>query len=779
MTTSGRLLPVVRRRFAIILVLTLAVVASNVGSQLRTAIEPASLTGFGIDSKWFSVSNGEPEPSVGLRWFTRRQIMRLSEYFPHHRMLAASVADRIPVEVDGQSLNPNLQFIKPDNFALSGIRLLERAIARDDSSFCVPSARWVRRTGIRDGWMTLGTERVRLFGQVDASFAMFAGTSAVDIWCSWDLASGLLAGVTNAVAEDVPLYWLYVGADDDNAEAEWRSRSLSIELPRVMGRGSELHQLKTLPGMVNHPAIQAAALARIDRIASMAAVFLAFGICFTLFVAQQQLLKDHKQWAIRYVLGARPAALVKPTLAEIAVAFLVAMMLGTLAATAVVRLLWRDATLAEARFSGAIDGFVVGWPGIIIAAGLSLLAVVIECTSILRLANASRFDVNSKAALPGVRRLHLSTAILCGFSFIAAWGLVSQLPYVGPPEAADFGIGGQPTLFLPRFAPDFPVFERSVRADQLHQLTGLLSEAIGGAPVAVTETMPGSSGANFPGALNKSDGSECGISAEILRTNEAFPAVAGMRLVSGRFPKGADELALSARKARQCFGDTQRALSQQLIFGDRARSVVGVYDQFDWNLGSSASSEFMVPLSPAPLTYFFVARAGTDPDQIQRELTQRLRELQPRILSIDVQSLDDISAQLHRAEIIQARLLASASAALAFACLLAAGMVFAVTYSGLKSVLALHLALGATPIQLIRRQVASLLTSGASLILILAAMRWLAADRLSFVSAVFAKDASLILSGATISLAVMAAIAARTLVKLVRNPGLASELTGE
>ncbi len=159
-----------------------------ISALLREAIAPDVLAGVRADLHWMSVSNGEVDATVGLRYFSREQVEMLAHRFPGHALIAASVATRQEVQSGSDRLTASVQFVHPRAFELARVRL--EGATPGAGQWCVAAADWTRRHAQGARTLTLGGHDVALTGHADARLRMFAGFEPVDLWCTWDLVGG-------------------------------------------------------------------------------------------------------------------------------------------------------------------------------------------------------------------------------------------------------------------------------------------------------------------------------------------------------------------------------------------------------------------------------------------------------------------------------------------------------------------------------------------------------------------------------------------------------------
>lgn len=765
-------------RWMLFFVLVMALGLALAASSLTDAITPKSLRGYHNDRKWVSVSNGEPEASVGLRWFTRDQIDRLADLFPRLGLIAASVTSEYDVTADNAPQRANIQFVKPDVFSVAGVRISGRVITSAES-FCVPSERWLRRIGRDAAVLGIGGTKVRVFGSVEPDFLMFAGISAVDIWCSWDLAAGtLLPGVSDSASGGYPLYWLYVGATSENDLMEWRARSQKVDLPRVMGYGTAEHRLVSIQGLVNHPTIHEKALRRLAAIRWLANAFLTFGFLLTAFVAHQQIRVGRSQLAVRYALGAQAIQLIRPVLVAHAVTLALALPAGALLAHALVGLMWMDGDLAEARFSGGSVVHANVLPALELTAALALLSLLIESVFVLRLAKVSRFDVTAKAALMGEKGSRMATASLATFMFMSSWALMSQSISVRAPSGTEFGLQPAVHVITPIFNQGTEFSARAVKGVELEQIARAASAVLPSSRLFFIENYPGESGAMFPGALRAADGSDCGVAGEVLRGSSSMLHALGATVLAGSVPEDSNDIVLSRSRALRCFGSIERALGSQISFQGRRIAVSGVFEDFDWNLGSGLRSDFVMTMSELPLAYYGVAVGPNSPLNLKQIFLSQLKAVQAHIVDVLVDDMDAISASLHRQEVAQARALATLASLLAIGCIGAIAGLYTVTFGEMRGVLALRLALGASTGRLTAQVLMPVLAISAAVVALLVALRLLLGGKLEAVSSVIPMGTVPCITAILLTLTVTLGLAGWRLIRTLREPRLSQALYG-
>lgn len=745
--------------------------------QLREAIAPQQLAGFNSELKWLSVSNEAIDENVGLRPFTRKQVEALVQAFPQHALIAATMAAEFDVLVDRQPARPNIQFVRPEAFAIGGVHLLGTVLPAGES-FCVASQRW-RERGHQDArTVTLaGARELALQGSVDPRLLMFAGLSSVDIWCSWDLVGGtVLPEQSQEQLAEQPIYWLYVGAADANGLSQWRARTAAIELPRVMGLPGRPHKLVSLDGWVNHPSIQRAALDRLQRLESLGFLFIGFGLALTLFLALQRARRRRTEMAVRSALGASLRQLLLPVVHAHLWSGVLGLVLGSFGALLLTHLLWMDASFTEARFSGVSLAQLSWRSALALYALLWTLSLAWEVVAVASVARARRLDA-SREALPGLHGVRAPLALLLAFGFVAAWAILSQLATTLSPRGVDFGLPAGLRLTTNRFQPGGNVFDHMLTAAQLRQLASDVEHSLGD-DFAIAENYPSYTGAVFPGTVKGADGSECGQAGEVLRgTDKLLPRLVPGMLV-GAAPAARGQMAVSRTRAIRCFGTVERALGARLSLPGEHFDVVGVYPDIDWNLGRGMRSAFVAPLSAAPLSFGGVAFAGTADSVVAAVMTQHLKALKPDLVDVGISDFDSIAAGLYRADVVQARMLTVLGSLLGIGAMLACAALFAVLLGERRAALALHLALGASPARLLRHWLSPLLLLGAVGTLLLPWCGVALVRRSSALGVLFDIQPQAPWSAAVLTVLAIVAIATWHLLRVLRSPRLVAELHG-
>lgn len=373
------------------LLLALAFALTLLVTQVAASLVTTIPAGFSKPKQWLSVSRGEPDSDVGMLPFSRRQIDAIVTAFPSMAFIAASGAIRTELRVNGQLMDAWVEFVSPSAFAESGVHLLDRTLPDDGDSYCIPFERWPRTHGIVPPSIGIGENEIPVVGTVDGKLRMFAGVGVTEIWCSWDLAAGVLVpeGETTQ-AQEVPLYALFAGSGNSESLVEWRERTRALELPMTMGRGLEHQALTSLQGWVTHPAIQRDAVRRASNLSVISIGFLVFSTGLVLFVSFARVRRMSVSLKVRYAIGARRLDILWPAVAMHGRALACALLLGSLLAKVMEAALWQDPVLAVARVSGEPlfgGGLVVA---LIAAAAMALLSLCVDCVFILKYARTSR-----------------------------------------------------------------------------------------------------------------------------------------------------------------------------------------------------------------------------------------------------------------------------------------------------------------------------------------------------------------------------------------------------
>lgn len=747
-------------------------------AQVRETIAPGLPAGVHSPLRWASISNGEINKNIGFRQFAKVQVEFLAGAFPDHRLIAATAAAPIEVRVDDEVMQPRIQFIDPQAFVDAGVRVTGRSIGSADAPFCVASERWHQVHGHRQGRLRIGENDLLLSGSVDPRFRMFAGVEAADLWCSWDQV-GLFLGAQDGIeTAEIPTFWVYVGSADANGERQWRERAAAIDMPNGYSRGFAVKELQTLDAWVGHPVVQQAAVQRLARLQSLAILFVSFGLALTLFIAAQRMRARHHELALRCAIGARKRHLIGPVLHSHLAALVLSLPLGIALAWLLTRLIWLDASLAEARFSGATIWDVPWWPLLALWLGLASLSAALDLLLVLALSKGRLLDVSAKSALLGLGRSRTASAVVVGFAFVALTVLCAQGGGVSPPGGIDYGLPDDLRLLGVHFDSDVGVFERALPGEQLQQIASTIDRSLEGQRFAVVDMYPGYQDAAFPGSLKRQDGEECGSTAELLRGSQGLLSQLSVGFALGTAPIAAGDIALSESRAIRCFGSPERALGAALRKGSERFHVSGIYRDFDWHLGSGARSEFVAGLPKSSLGYFGVLIGAGSPAQASQMFLQQLQAFQGKVIDIIGIDLNERAAQLHQAEVAQARVLSGLGLLLALGCVLASAALFAVVYAELAPTLALHLALGASPVQLGGKALLPMLGIALLVVTLLGALRIGLGERSAVISSVLSAGmANMALAGA-MTLMLVGAMAAWRLASVLRRPGLAAELHG-
>lgn len=685
------------------LLLALSFALTLAFTQVVSSVLPVTPAGFAPDKTWLSVSRGEPNAIVGMLRFSHRQIESIDATFPQLSLIAASGAVKTELIVDGQRRDAWVEFVNPKAFIGSGVRI-GRAPLGDKDSFCIPSERWLRAQGDAPASIGVGESVMPLIGSVDARLRMFAGLEAAEIWCSWDTATGVLVPIEEkAQAKEVPLYGLFVGSTDQGSLLQWRERSRSIELPMTMARGVEREALTSLDGWVTHPAIQREAVERAFSLSLLARGFLLFSIGLVIFVSFARVRRNSVGLKVRYAIGARRGDILLPSALMHLRAFLASLLIGGGAAKAMAAALWQDPVLAVARISGEPlfgDGLL---RALSVSIGLAFLSLSVDSAFILRYSRTSRLDLSPKAALNGMRATRVPTALITVFMFLASWALLSQVSNLREPRPSQFGVSDSSSLVQLRFKPDTWVSERIIKSDALLSVAREIAELNHGSPIAAVESYPGYALSLDSGDIVLEDEQTCGDAAEILRASEELLPALRVPLIAGRAPALRAEMAISNARAARCFGSVDRALGARLRLNGQWCTVVGVFRNFDWQLGRSARSEFLAPLPDLPMNPGFVTSSDLMPEQLKSILMNRLGSVQPNLREILVEPFPEVVAGLYRNETAQARQLAILAALMSLACILASSAYFSSIFRDRRPLLALYVAAGATTGTLFRR----------------------------------------------------------------------------
>jgi hypothetical protein len=689
-------------RWPLVLLLTLAIGFAWAVAGVSAAVQPRAPAGFNAALDWLSVSNGETDANVGLRFFSMAQVRAVQSRFPDLAIIAATPPADAAVFIGGREAQASLQFVKPDAFALAGVRLTAAPPRAQDQRICVASENWLTRLGVSAHSLRVEDIDFELRGAADAALRMLGGPMAVDLWCSWDAAGALTLGAPASGHDQIPVYWMFVGVSGAGQRAQWLAQTREILLPRAFGLGERPHRLLSLDGWNPHPTLKENALMRLSLFQGMAATYLALGLAMVCFAAREHVRRRASELAMRYVLGARPRDLLFASALAHLRSLLLALPFGWLVALTLFALLWCDSDLALARFSGVAVGAESVGPALLLGLLLAALAWTTEALTTLLLARAPRFDVSAKSALAGLRQGRGATAMLTGFACLAAWVSIAQGQRMLAPTPDSFGLAQTTTLIEPLFEQRTPIDQRMLSAARLAELESSLSTI---APIAVVESYPTRPGAILPGQLLLEDGRECGISHEVLRGTTQLSAVLGLRFEAGHPPSDGDEIALSATRARRCFGSAESAIGGTLDLDGSALRVSGVYNDIDWNLGLGARSDFVAGWSERSFTWYAVAPDAAAAGRLLPALRRALAAWLPALKDLHAENLGELLMTSRSEDQALARLLAGLGLALTLGAALAAAGLYATIAASQRGALALHLALGAAPAQLARRAI--------------------------------------------------------------------------
>ncbi|MCB1601416.1 MAG: hypothetical protein KDI66_15465 [Xanthomonadales bacterium] len=764
-------------RWPLLLLLMLAVAYAWAALSVRAAVQPRAPAGFHAALDWLSVSNGETDANVGLRFFSMAQVQSLESAFPKFAFIAASPPADETVLLGGREAQASLQFVKPDAFAVAGVHLSAAAPGAREQRICVASRAWLERQGLESGAQSLRVSDIdfELRGAADQRLRMLGGPVAVDLWCSWDATGELLLGGSSGGQDQIPVYWLFVGLANAQQRAEWLARTREIQLPRAFGFGEGPHRLLSLDGWVPHPALQETALLRLSLFQGMAATYLGLGLVLVCFAARQHVRRRAGEIAMRYVLGARPSDLLRASAWAHLRSLLLALPPGGLIAQALFALLWRDPDLAQARFSGVAVGTEGLGAALLLALVLCALAFATEAVLTLRLARAPRFDVSAKSALVGLRQGRGATALLTAFACLAAWVSITQAQRTQAPIPESFGLARSITLLEPQFDPHTSINLQMLPRSRLAELELDLASI---APYAFIESYPARNGVILPGQLLLEDGRECGISPEVLRGTSQLSTVLGLRFELGQPPVEASEIALSVSRARRCFGSTQAAIGATLDVDGALLRVAGVYADIDWNLGRGSRSDFVAGWSEQAFTWYAVAPDAATAARLQPALQTAVQAWLPALKDLHLAGLDDLLLASRRDELALARLLTILALALTLGAGLSAAGLYSTIAASQRGALALHLALGAAPVSLTRRAILPLILAmiptGIAVVLLA-----LAGSRVSpALSALIGSDLRNALAAVVLTACGLLAIALRQVATALRAPDVVRELSG-
>lgn len=698
------------------LLLALAFALTLLVTQVAASLVTAIPAGFSESKQWLSVSRGEPDPDVGMLPFSRRQIEAIVTAFPSMAFIAASGAIRTELRVNGQQMDAWVEFVSPSAFAEGGVPLRDRTLPGAGDTYCIPSERWQRTHGVVPPSLGIGGTDVPMVGSVDGKLRMFAGVGVTEIWCSWDLAAGVLVPEGEATqALEVPLYALFAGSGNPESFVEWRERTRALELPMTMGRGLQNQALTSLEGWVTHPAIQRDAVRRASSLSLISMGFLVFSTGLVLFVSFARVRRTSVSLKVRYAMGARRVDILWPAVAMHARALACALLLGGLLAKVMEAALWQDPVLAVARVSGEPlfgDGLVVA---LIAAAAMALLSLCVDCVFIRKYARTTRLDLSPRSALSGLRATRLPVAIMAAFLFLASWALISQAGNWAAPAPSEFGVSDSASMVRLRFKPDTWVSERTIPAEVLQSLTREWTQWHPGSAIAAVESYPGFALSLDVGGIQLEGERVCGRASEILRATEGLLPALNVPVLAGRPPQIPTEMAMSATRAARCFGSIKRALGARLRLNGEWSSVVGVCRDFNWHLGRAPKTDFLAPLPELPMNLGFVVSGDLSKASLKSLLMNRLGSIQANLREVLVDAFPNVSAELYQNEIAQARQLAMLAALMALACIVASSAYFTSLFDDRRPLLALYVATGATTRVLLRQCLLplSLITLGA------------------------------------------------------------------
>lgn len=767
-----------RAPWLLITVLALTWALLLVSAVLRESIAPKVLAGIRADVHWLSVSNGEMDSTVGLRYFSREQIEHLQRRFPQHRLIAANSASPQDVRVPSGNLRASIQFINPDALGLTGVRI-DGGAWPGVQSFCAPSRSWRERWAVAADSVQIGSQKIPLLGSVDPRLRMLGGFDRVDLWCTWDLVGGVtMPDLPEAAIRGQPMYWLYVGAATLNDANQWRSLTGSIELPRVLGMGPEIHRLSSIEGWVTHPGLQEAALLRVQRLEVLAGVLLLLGFALTLFIGAQRARKRQPEISIRIALGATATRLLVPLIQRYAWVLLVATAVGAALALVILQWLWSDPSYAEVRVSGATVLDVDWLPSAVLLMLAGLAALVWEMVMVLRALARQRLSETGRAALKGLGATRIPTALVATVALLACWVMLSQLRPALAPTPASFGLPAGLHVFSARFPANEWAFDHVLTREQL----GILRDSIAaGTPVGafeIIENYPGFSGASMPGNLIQADGTRCGEAPEMLRGSPGLLGnlVPGMLL--GSPPATPTDIAIARSRALKCFGSVQAALGASLRLQGVALHVSGVYPDFDWNLGRGHTTAFVGLLSDSPYSYYGVAFGVASPEAIEPLFLQHLKSALPNALSIESATFDAIAAQAYRTEIAQSRVLMGFGVLLALGSMVACAALFSAVFRERGATFALHIAMGASPRRLLIASSLPLMLGTGLLLVPLAALVVLVVGKSELLSVLLDTHLAVVAASVTGVVLMVAAISTWSLGRLLVDRRIVAELHG-
>ncbi|MFO1495076.1 MAG: hypothetical protein U1F26_10495 [Lysobacterales bacterium] len=740
----------------------------------RDAIQPRNPAGFRAALTWASVSNGETDANVGLRYFSMQQVNALSARFPEFGLIAASPPSEEEVAYAGQDLHARVQFIKPDSFLVAGVRLNGSPLKLSDSQVCVASERWVERTEVAlAASIEIAGVGFELRASVDPTVRMLGGSEVVDLWCSWDAVARVLPGATST-SESQPLFWVFVGFKDANQHAQWMQETREIELPRAFMAGNSPHSLLTMEGWTPHPRLQQEALARLALLQGMGATFVLLGVVLVCFSAAHHVRRHALEQSIRNALGARVQTLVISSAISHVCTLILALPPAWLLARVLFALLWQDPQLSQAQFSGtSIDGAGL-WPALVTGIVACAISFATEAIGIVRQARAPRLDVSSKSALAGLRQGRVAGGLLAAFTCFSCWVSIAQLQHTTIPAPQRFGLDRPLVVLEPIFPMRTPISQRVLAPEAMQMIESL--PAIAGS-VAFVESFPARSSLAFPAELLTDAGTSCGASSELLRGSTSLPRVLGIRFRLGRAP-AMDEIAISATRARRCFGSESDALGKRLTVDGIMLPISGVYADMDWSLGRGTASEFIASSTTQAFAWFAVAADTAAAARASSVLELEVREQRPALKEIRQVTLAEILQKSWHDEASLARLLSALALVLSVAAGLAAGGLYSAVVASQRGALALHLALGATRLGLAVRVARGILWTAAPAcalsILITAA---LAGASLAINALVDGSGYAALLAMGTCTV-LMLLIAAHRVFKALAAPDLGRELAG-